>query len=360
MATLARWLGPWSRSTPSGVCREERPLATPAGAVRTWRYAPRDGVVSGAILVVPGLHPSGPADVRMDRFCRILAASGLRVVAPFVRPQLDLVVSARSANDVALALGELARECRTIALPPPAMMSISFGCLPALTVAANPSHRRDLAALILFGGYADFEATVRFALTGRAFDGTTPLTLPHDPLNTPALFINLLPHLEVAGDPARLHEAWLEMARRTWGRPELRPAERRRPIAEALAATLAEDQRSLFRIGCGLAEGGAELLEQALARGREALRFADPRPHLSALRVPVLVAHGRDDDVIPWNEARKLAGAVAPSTVVRVAITGLFGHTGAVLPSPHALASELGNLSTLLRGLVDAPRGGFR
>ena len=131
-------------------------------------------------------------------------------------------------------------------------------------------------------------------------------------------------------------------------------------VAEALAATLMGDQRSLFRIGCGLAEGGAELLEQALARGREALRFADPRPHLSALRVPVLVAHGRDDDVIPWNEARKLAGAVAPSTVVRLAITGLFGHTGAVLPSPRALASELGNLSTLLRGLVDAPRGGFR
>src|SRR5207253_981856 len=107
--------------------------------------------------------------------------------------------------------------------------------------------------------------TIRFALTGRAFDGGRELALPHDPLNAPAVFINLLGHLTAPEPKERLQEAWLEMARRTWGRPELRPIARREPIADDLAAELPPAQRPLFRIGCGLAPGGAALLEAALA-----------------------------------------------------------------------------------------------
>lgn len=354
-ATLARWLGPWAGAAAPEVARVEQRLASPSGPVRAYLYEPLAPAPTGAILVVPGLHPSGPDDPRLDRFCRILAAAGLVVLAPFVRPHLALVVSRDSADDVALALEALALLARLRRLPRPAMMSISFGSLPALTVAARPSHATMLGGLVLFGGYRDFEATIRFTMTGRAEDRGRPLTLPHDPLNAPALFVNLLPLLEVEGPREPLLEAWHEMARRTWGRPELRPANARRPIADEVAATLLPSQRALFLVGCGLAPGGTRLLDRALSNAGEAFAFADPGPCLRELAAPVLIAHGRDDDVIPWVEARKLADELPRGHRASLAITGLFGHTGATTPSVRAVAAELACLRTLMYGLVDAP-----
>ncbi len=355
-ATLVRWLGPWSKGTPSAIRRVERTLDTSTGPLCTWCYESVGTRPSGAMLLVPGLHPEGPRDVRLDRFCRILAASGLFVMAPFVRPHLQLVVSGAAADDVAGSLRELVSITRERGLPRPALLSISFGSLPAVTVATSLDGVKELGGLILFGGYADFTATMRFALTGRAYDNGKRLALPHDPLNAPALFINLLPHLEVPGPKAALHQAWLELARRTWGRPELRPAEARRPFAAAIAERLMPEQRPLFFKGSGLAEGGVELLEAALARAGNAFSFADPAEKLARLTLPTLIAHGKDDDVIPWIEALKISRALPNGHRARVALTGLFGHTGATFPHPRALISELANLKCLMYGLVDAPR----
>lgn len=354
--TLARWLGPWSTGVPEHVTRLERTIDTPSGPLLTWVYEPTAIAASGAMLVVPGLHPSGPADVRLDRFCRVLASSGLVVVAPFVRPQLELVVSNGSADDVAAALRELGVLTRTRGLPRPAMMSISFGSLPAITVATRADCVAELGALVLFGAYADFASTMRFALTGRAYDGASELRLPHDPLNVPALFINLLPYLEVPGPRDALHRAWLELARRTWGRPELRPTSRRQPIADGIALDLTPSQRPLFFQGAGLADGGLALLERAIEESAGAFAFADPKAMLARLTLPLLVAHGKDDDVIPWIEARKIERALPHGHRARVALTGLFGHTGATLPNPRAIVGELVNLQRLMYGLVDAPR----
>lgn len=318
-------------------------------------YEPTRSRPTGGLLVVPGLHPHGPADLRLDRFCRVLASSGLLVVAPFVRPHLALTVAERAAEDVDVALALLEDVTRARGLPRPAALSISFGSLPMLTVASRSGADARLGGLIVFGGYADLHSTIRFAATGRAFDGEQPLALPHDPLNAPALFINLVQHLAIDGDRTSLIAAWHAMAVRTWGRPELRPAERRRPIAAELASALPFDQRELFHVGCGLAPGAEEHLEQALSRAGSAFAFADPRPGLASLRIPTLIAHGRDDDVIPWVEARKLAEAFSPEASVTVALSRLFGHTGATLPPARTWPDELASLRALMLALVDAP-----
>ena len=75
--SLARWLGPWAgeRRVPSGVTRDaidvpgERPF-------EAWRYQPASRRPIAAVVLVHGLHYAGPADPRLDRFARILAASG--------------------------------------------------------------------------------------------------------------------------------------------------------------------------------------------------------------------------------------------------------------------------------------------
>lgn len=328
--------------------------------MRCYLYAPEAGMALGSYLVAPGLHFLGPDDPRLDRFCRVLAAAGVLVLAPFLPDFLALRVAPETADDLGAAWDHLAELSAAERLPPPAIFSISFGSAPAITLAGRDSHRERVGPLVLFGGYADFEAAVRFALTGEARRGEEVLRLPRDPLNAPVVFLNLLPWLEVPGDREALAQAWRRMVERTWGKMELKRPGAREPFAAEIAAELPPELRELFHVGCGLSPGGDALLEEALRAQGEALRFTDPRPALARVRAPVVIVHGRDDDVIPFLEAEKLRAALPPGHPHRVFLTGLYGHTGMERPRLGDLTREVATLLGVARALIDAPRGMVR
>ncbi len=369
-ALLGRWLGPWAddQVSPQGIARTPELLGNDDGAlsVRALRYEPQDGKVTGTYLVIQGLHYEGADDPRMDRFCRILAAAGFIVIAPLLSDFLELRVTPRAAKEVAVACQSAITASARRGLPRPAMFSISFGSQPALQIAASDRFRDGLGALVMFGGFHSFNAAIRFAITKRAFHEGRSIDVPHDPLNAPAVFINLVDHLPASpmgespaplpdNDREQLKAAWLEMARRTWGRPEMRPAGKRWPIAEALQLGLPEEAHVLFLLGCGLNTGGGALLETGLAHAGDRFAFTDPTRHLRRIAVPVVISHGRDDDVIPYSEAHKLARALPGGHRHRIHVTGLYGHTGASLPGPSAVASEAKGMMDVLYSLVDAP-----
>jgi pimeloyl-ACP methyl ester carboxylesterase len=357
---LARWLGPWAdaAAVPSSVDRESETLTGNGGdrEVRAYRYEPRSGEVSGTYVIVQGLHYSGPDDPRMDRFCRVIASAGFSVIAPFLTDFMQLQVTPAASHDVAIACDHAVKLCAQRGLPRPALFSISFGSTPAIEVAASERHRDAIGALVLFGGFRDFNAIIRFAITARAFADGASVDIPHDPLNAPAVFINLIDHIkEAASSRSALKDQWLEMARRTWGSTELNPVAKRLPIAESLANDLPPAQRELFMIGCGLEPGGAALLEVGLANADAYFAFTDPTPHLARIAMPVVISHGRDDHVIPFTEADRLRAALPSDLPHRLHITGMYGHTGAAVPSPSSLAGELGTMLDTLYSIVDAP-----
>lgn len=364
---LLRWLGPWAgdAQVPGDVRRERWVLRS--GALRGRRadrlgleraagdvtelsayvYRPR-GEPLGHYVVVPGLHFDGPDDVRLDRFCRVLSHAGFEVVAPFVPAYVDLRVAPTAPDDVEQVVRAVAR--RIAPDERVTLFSISFGSWPALEVAARlPEH---VDAVVTFGGYADFESSVRFAVDGvmRSPDGDFPMK--RDPLNVPALFLNVLPFIDDAGDPRPLERAWREMAYRTWGRMELKAPGRLAPIAREVAEDVPPAQRELFLIGCGVVPGAEALVTRALERARDALAFASPRAACERVRTPVVICHGRDDDVIPWGEAPKLERALCDHVPVRLLLTGLYGHTGSQRPSASALAKEARTLLAIARCLA--------
>jgi pimeloyl-ACP methyl ester carboxylesterase len=342
---LLRRLGPWAGERPArGVERRELRL----GSMRAWLFAPERAEPEGIYLVAPGLHPLGPADPRFERFCANLASAGLLVLAPFLDAHLALRIDAGAAGQLALAFDEAERLARARGLPRPPLFSISFGSLPAIALASRGDYRDRVGALVLFGGYADFAATVRYALAGEG----------HDPTNAPVVLLNLLPFLLTnVSEHAPLEAALREMVDRTWGRPELKLPGARDPIARDIAAPLSGEARSLFLQACLLEPGAPALLEQGLARAGRALDFADPRPALGRVRAPVLIVHGRGDDVIPWTEADKLLAALPQGHRARALVTGLYHHSGASLPGPLALLAEGRKLLEVVRALADAPRG---
>ena len=90
---------------------------------------------------------------------------------------------------------------------------------------------------------------------------------------------------------------------------------------------------------------------------RIATAHADPRPHLARLARPVAIVHGRDDDVIPVGEAKKLDDALPPGLPRRLFVTGMYGHTGSSRVDLRAATSEVATLLGLVRALDALPRG---
>lgn len=372
LSALLQWLGPWAptRAMPRRVVRttwivRRGDVPGRRGRKTGARRAPGPrtrlevhefraaGPSLGTFLVTPGLHFDGPDDPRFERFCRVLAHAGFRVVVPMLPTYAELVVHPSVVDELELVARELARR-----MAPGerfTLFSISFGSWPALEVAARlPDH---VDAVVTFGGYTDFDAAIRFCVDGvmRRPDGHVKLA--RDPLNQPALFLNVLPWLDVAEDARlALAEAWREMTYRTWGRMELKAPGRLSPFADEIAPSVPSEQRELFLIGCGVRDGGADLVERALARAGDAVRFASPRPALDRIACPVVVCHGRDDDVIPWGEAEKLYDAASRRVPSRLLLTGLYGHTGAGSPSPRGLVREAWTLLELARVLASGGR----
>src|SRR5258708_7955255 len=211
LATLARWLGPWADASraPDVHVHEDDIDGTRVRICGVRRRA--------AFVIAPGLHHAGPDDPRMDRFCRVLAAAGHVVVAPFIRDYLALVPVERAKHDFARVFAARARWDAER----PVVFSISFGSLLAFALAAE--HGDAIERLVVFGGYHDFHAAMRYCLTGNG----------RDPLNQPVVIMNLLDHL----DHDRAHRdalcaAWRRYLERTWGRPEMKAPERFSPTPE--------------------------------------------------------------------------------------------------------------------------------
>src|SRR4051812_3942173 len=187
IVTLARWLGPWASATKAPIVETVDEIVD---GTRVRLYRPRRAP-DATYLIAPGLHYAGADDPRMDRFCRILAAAGHLVIAPFIPDYLALTPTRRAIDDfaqIALALPRWTER-------KPVVFSISFGSLLAFALAAE--HPEVAERLVIFGGYADFRETLRFCITGEVVSGRTAT---RDPMNQPVVLLNLLD--QIAHEPA--------------------------------------------------------------------------------------------------------------------------------------------------------------
>jgi pimeloyl-ACP methyl ester carboxylesterase len=347
-----RWLGPWTPDTRVPAVTIERIVVD--GRFPAKIFLPRRRAV-GALAIAPGVHFDGPDDPRLDRFARVLAASGIVTIAPFLPDFVSLIVRASAIDDFARVFDAL-RAHPACPVARPGVFSISFGSLLALRFAA--ARPDDLGGLCVFGGYADWDATIRFAATGE-IDGKP--WIARDPRNLPVVFLNLLAELDdVPDDPAPLVAAWTRYVHATWGNTTKKGAHddeaRWQAIARDIAATVPADARDLYLRGCGLLPGAAEAVERALARRRD-LGFLDVRPHLATVRCPVWLVHGLTDDVIPWPQAEALRRALPAAAAPRVLLTGLYGHTtpdGDGARGPIAAAREIAMMTRIVGALVEA------
>ncbi len=356
---LGWWLGPKADAPAPAV--EQRTITIDPAApgdrpLTALTFAPRGREPDGALLLIPGLHPDGPTDARMMRFASVLAHGGVYVLSPTLPDLAALKLAPTLMPDARRAF--VALEERAPAGIKPGVMSISFGSLPALQFAGHPDFRERIGGVMTFGGYARWQAALRFALAGGQ-------GVPFDPLNRPAGYMQLLDGLPLVDRPPpvdrpRLEAAWLGFVGETWGRPEMKRDGAWQPVAERWARAAHPDDQPLARLGLGLDPRCVAVAEEIVARylADGTVDFLDPRPAIPHIAAPLYIVHGVDDDVIPVGQADELAAATGPEQAVKVLVTGAYGHTGRADNMLREARSMIGILRALRAIATRRGRGG--
>lgn len=358
---LLRWLGPWADpdEAPADSLRREitlEPQAPGDRPLRLWTYVPQRTPPIGSYLVAHGLSIGGPSDPRLDRFLRILAHAGFLVCAPFLPDHTQLRLRSEVARDFERALFHLMDLPERPRQLRPGVFSVSFGSYPALRVSSSPRTSELIGALVVFGGYADPDSTIRYTI-GVPVSGAPPADLT----GLPGVALNIVDGFE--DKPAKMGPVlagWYEFARQTWGHPEYRDRERSRLVAKAIAPGMEPEQARFFLLGCGFVDGAQRQLLEALDRwgGQAAV---DPRPHLKGLQCPVYLFHSRLDDVVPHDQSEKLRDALPDHVRARLYSTGLYEHTRVpplieLVRRAPAMAREVYTMLCMLGALVRAGR----
>ena len=363
MPSTFRFLREFLRPAPAAVVAEETTYDRNGEALEATLFRP--AAVSGPLpgwVTLHGLTYYGRKHPSLERFARALAASGAAVLVPDLPEWRRLSVAPKPTVDT-IRSAVLELDGRGITEPGRVgVMGFSFGATQALTAASDPALEGHLAGIAAWGGYGDFRRVTRFMFLGEhELDGREYRLAP-DPYGSWILtgnYVTLLPE-HASDEPlaAAIHRLALEAGRRrimSWDpamdplKAEERAAlnDRQREVFDLLAPPtgrpLSADQREQLR---ALTE---RIIDAAIAREP----LLDPRPYLPRVPVPIFLAHGRGDRLIPWTEMERIRRELPPARLRYSGITTLFSHSFGErrFPTPAVIVEGI-RVVRVLRAMV--------
>ena len=286
-------------------------------------------------IVLPGLTVPGRHHPSLTRFARALSATGAVVMVPDIPEWRKLeVATAVTIPTIKAALREFA-ERPDVDHDRVALIGFSFGATQGLVAVADPALVSTVKGMAAWGGYRDLHRLFQFGITGEHELDGQKYQLDPDPYGRWIMGSNYLtgiPGYEDYTDVAAgLRELALESGRRrtyAWDpsydpyKLEMRAvvSPEHRDVFDLFAPQSGQQIHDLPRAH----ELATELADAAL----RAEPLLDPGPSLAGLRVPIRIAHGRDDRLVPFTEAYRLSRDLPPRARAGRTITALFAHSG--------------------------------
>jgi pimeloyl-ACP methyl ester carboxylesterase len=318
----------------TGLREEEVEIQRTDGSVPGTLLRPRGSrKTRPAWVVLHGITRPGRHHPTLLPFVHSLASSGAVVLVPEIPEWRELSFAPEAATDtVRAAILHLAQEGE-VRSGHMGIMGFSFGVTQALQAGADPEIQEHLGCIAGFGGYHDFQATLRFQfLEEHSWKGEV-FRLTPDPYGRWVVGGNLLPNTPGYQGTEAVVEALLTLAREAgeakWGTRE----EDYDPRKDELEKGLPPEERALYRTfapptGKSPPRELGQALAQALAQqGMQSHPQLDPLPFLPHISLPVRLVHGREDRLIPFSETLRLAAAFPLEADVRTYLTGLFAHS---------------------------------
>ena len=303
----------------------------PIGA--TWLTPSGASPPRGTWIVLHGLTRSGRHHPSLRRFTRALAATGAGVLIPDVPEWQALRLAPHATEPTVRAALSWLEEQPGMEGGRRGLIGFSFGAPQAIALSAEPELHAALSGVVAFGGYVDLERTVRFQLTGEHGWEGRHHRHPPDPYGRWIVAGNHLTGVPGHEDHGDVAEALLELARRAGDARVPSRGEFMETVKREVRPSVDPDRREVFDFlappGGGDPRGEeADLLASRLAEAAVASSPGlDVRPRLPDVRGPVHLVHGRNDHLIPFTEAWRMADELPPAALAQVTVTALFGHS---------------------------------
>ncbi|CAN5809163.1 hypothetical protein BH23GEM9_BH23GEM9_25480 [soil metagenome] len=365
MPSTVRFLRQYLRPTEGATTAIETGYSRDGMILPATVFRPRGRARLPGWVVLHGLTRTGRAHPSLVHFASAVASAGNIVLVPEIPEWRELRVAPALTIETIRAAVSALQQRDDIRHDHVGIFGFSFGATQGLIAAADPSIAGLISGVAAWGGFCDLRRLCRFGLTGlHEVNGMTFHTRP-DPYGAWVIagnYLPLVPGYEDAGEvAAALHALAIESGERrlyAWDpvydesklrlRSVLPPHHHR--LFDLLAPLTSKSDREQE-------EDQPEALELANRIATAVLAvepLLDPLPFLPRVRTPVLVAHGRDDRLIPFSESVRLARLLPPDYLRSMTITSLFQHSGGTQSGlgPIGLAREGARFAILLRRVL--------
>ena len=302
-------------------------LPTAHGSLQAILYTPINQPNAPGLVILHGVHHQGITEPRMVAFARSMSACGLRVLTPEMPDIRDYQISPASITEMGDATSWLAQQTGH----PVGMMGISFSGGLALMAAADPNYAPSVSFVFTVGAHDSMQRVANFYATGNDLlpDGYSEHLQPHEygPL---VLEYEHLEDFTLPADTATLRAAL---------RADLDedPTQEQKLVAQF---TVAQSIQYLSLIHPPRPPQEDPRIVASCRKHVAELAAVSPHGNLQGLRAPVLLLHGKEDNIIPYAEAEWLERDLPPGTLRAQLISPLVSHVNAENDRPPDLLDE--------------------
>ena len=318
---------PWLMGEPS---RQEVFYDTASGPASADLYAPAGDDITSGVLLFLGVNPAGRNDPRVVGLAEGLARSGAVVMIPWSEGMTSRRVEADEIEDLIGAFQYMAAHPRVDA----DKAGVGGFCVGAslLTVAASdPRISDDVKFVNFFAGYYDARDLAAAVLSeSRYYNGATQPWTP-DTLSREVVTAQLIEGMSDPDEIAALSGEFIDGDA---------------PLDEAALAPMSDEARTIHRLLSGPdADEARRLIDTLPESSLATLRKISPSESIEGLKARVLIMHDRGDKLVPSEESRRLADALAERGDFRHTEFSLFQHVDPTKSvGPLEFAREIGKL----------------
>ncbi len=305
------WLGKWS-AAPKVM---EISYPGPKGTIKADLFLPQGKGKRSGILLNHGVIDTGKDDPRLKRFAEILCRSGFVVLIPDFKGMRSFRIGPSDIDEVQMAFTYFT-SLKNYVLPQSCgLFGFSYGAGPTILAACRPAMRNKVRFIIAFGAYYDLKNVLSFIASGNfEFEGKRYFQQPQE-YGKWVFLANNLDHVVSTED-----RSILQRILQVKLRDEKAPTDHFIPL-------LGKEGKNILALLSHSDPSQTEILIKnlppAIQTQIEALSVA---PVMNKLHADLILAHGKDDDMIPFTETLRLARAVPDPHRVYVQILRSYSH----------------------------------
>ena len=281
----------------------------------------------GSVLLFLGVNPAGRDDPRVVGLANGLARTGVAVMIPWSDTMTDQRVDVSEVDNLVHAYEFLIAQDNV----DPTRSGMGGFCVGAslATVAAQDERIRSKVEFVnFFGGYYDARDLVTSVVSSSRFHGDVIGPWPPDVLSKRVVTTHLIEGLPNEEERALLTRVFVA---------------KDAALSDEAARSLSPEAQTVNRMLHGVSLDEARTLVDQLPESVvETLRTISPVTNIEDLEARVLIMHDRQDKLVPSEESRRLAEALASRGGFSHTEFSLFQHLDPTRPvSPPVYAREL-------------------